>query len=248
LALDDQVEVLTCPQGWTGGSAWLEDARPDVVFLRLPVPQEEAADFLRRLTAPGGPAIIALADRTEHALAAFDLRALDCLMEPVDPERVRRSLQRVRSRLGQRLAPPRTADFSEAGEAASTPRRVPIRVGDRVLFLHVNQIDWVEADNNHVILHTASEAYKLRQTLQETEAALSSGGFIRVNRSALANVARIAELRSAGGGKNLVILHDGSRLTTRRALRDLQRQVVARQGDAPGHPALEAESTVSAAG
>ena len=94
--------------------------------------------------------------------------------------------------------------------------RLTVRAGQRTVTVDVDEIDWIEADGNYAALHTAGRTYLLRQTMKALERSLDPASFIRVDRSAIVNLARVRECRSAKPGEHLIVLSDG---TTVRASR-----------------------------
>jgi hypothetical protein len=117
-------------------------------------------------------------------------------------------------------------------EADRTPPcrpRVKVKTAEGILFLPVDQIDWLEAADNYVVVHAGKKTHILRETLQGLEASLSQEGFARISRSALVNLDHVAELRHVCKGQGVVVLQDGSRLPTRREIQDLAELVAAPQ-------------------
>lgn len=98
-------------------------------------------------------------------------------------------------------------------------RRLPIRSRRRVYFLDIGDIDWLEAANNYVRVHADRKAHVVRQTLQHMEETLSPRGFVRIHRSAIVNLARIREIQPWFGGEYVVVLRDGTKVTSSRAYR-----------------------------
>lgn len=98
-------------------------------------------------------------------------------------------------------------------------RRLPIRSRGRVYFLDIEEIDWLEAADNYVKVHSDRKTHMVRQTLQTLEESLEPRGFIRVHRSAIVNIARIQEIQSWFGGEYMVLLSDGTKLMSSRGYR-----------------------------
>jgi two-component system LytT family response regulator len=103
--------------------------------------------------------------------------------------------------------------------------RVKVKASDRILFLKVEQIDWIEAADNYVVLHSGKQTHMLREKLSALENALDPERFFRISRSTLVNVHRISELRSMFKGEHMVILADGSRLPMTRGISELEELV-----------------------
>jgi two-component system LytT family response regulator len=94
-----------------------------------------------------------------------------------------------------------------------SPERIAVRQNGRVLFLTLDEIDWVEAADNYVCLHCGVETHMLRETMSEVEARLPLARFVRIHRSAIVNIDRIKELQPWFRGDYQVILRDGTKLT-----------------------------------
>ena len=89
-----------------------------------------------------------------------------------------------------------------------------IRTRSKVSFLKPSEIDWIEADGKHAVLHAGRETHVVRHTLTRLEQRLAAHGFVRLHRSAIVNVDRIKELEPWFHGEYVVILKDGTKLTS----------------------------------
>ena len=97
--------------------------------------------------------------------------------------------------------------------SAVPPERIAVRRNGRVLFIMLDEIDWIEAADNYVCLHCGAETHVLRETMGEVEVRLGPARFVRIHRSAIVNIDRIKELQPWFRGDYHVILHDGTKLT-----------------------------------
>jgi two-component system LytT family response regulator len=200
----------------TGGREAVEaiiDQEPDLVFLDVQMPDLDGFQVLEALGDDDLPAIVFVTAYDEYALRAFDVHAVDYLLKPIEPERFARTLEHVRTTLGNR------SDRLEALLDALATRDLPldrlvIRTRGKVSFLKPSEIDWVEADGKHVKLHAGRETHVVRQQLKRLEPRLTPHGFVRVHRSAIVNVDRIKELEPWFHGEYVVILKDGTKLTS----------------------------------
>jgi len=200
----------------TGGREAVEaiiDQEPDLVFLDVQMPDLDGFQVLEALGDDDLPAIVFVTAYDEYALRAFDVHAVDYLLKPIEPERFARTLGHVRTTLGNR------SDRLEALLDALATRDLPldrlvIRTRGKVSFLKPSEIDWVEADGKHVKLHAGRETHVVRQQLKRLEPRLTPHGFVRVHRSAIVNVDRIKELEPWFHGEYVVILKDGTKLTS----------------------------------
>jgi two-component system LytT family response regulator len=189
------------------------ERRPDLVFLDVQMPD---LDGFQVLEAVGDdlPAVVFVTAYDEYALRAFDVHALDYLLKPIEPDRFARTLARVRETLGD-TDDRRLQDLLDALATRDLPLdRLVIRTRGKVSFLKPSEIDWIEADGKHVQLHVGRETHVVRQQLKRLEPRLAPHGFVRVHRSAIVNVDRIKELEPWFHGEFVVVLKDGTKLTS----------------------------------
>ena len=98
-------------------------------------------------------------------------------------------------------------------------QRLVVPTGQRSVFIRTEQIDWIEAERNYVRLHVGERGYLLREKLSRLASALDPATFCRIHRSTIVNVDRIQAVESLLGGEYLVVLHDGTKLTSGRTYR-----------------------------
>jgi two-component system LytT family response regulator len=163
----------------------------------------------------------------EHALRAFEVRAIDYLLKPVSPDRLREAMERLRERAGAPL-PQREREavaLHELVEGVSPKAplsRILVHLDDRAHLVSVDRIDWIEADRNYVWLHVGGKALPLRQPISALEGRLDPERFLRVNRSVIVRLDAIAELQPWSHGDYRVRLADGTVTTWSRRYRALQ--------------------------
>jgi two-component system, LytTR family, response regulator len=176
--------------------------RPDLVFLDVQMPDLDGFDVLEAVASEWLPQVIFVTAYDEYAIKAFDVHAIDYLLKPIEPERFCQALARVAKRDLLALLDDRPID------------RLVIRTRSKVSFLKPSEIDWIEADGKHAVLHAGRETHVVRHTLTRLEQRLVPHGFVRVHRSAIVNVDRIKELEPWFHGEYVVILKDGTKLTS----------------------------------
>jgi len=193
-----------------------EAHRPDIVFLDIQIPDPDGLEVGRALMDTGAVVIFISAWDT-YAMRAFEVHAFDYLLKPFDGCRLLETLKRARARV--------SSDRSHAdggrliglleglSRTRSAPARIAVRNNGRVVFLKLEDIDWMEASDNYVCLHAAGETHVVRQTMSELEAQLDPAKFLRVHRSAIVNLDRIRELQPWFRGDYRVILRNGTELT-----------------------------------
>ena len=193
--------VGECSGGREAVDAILAD-RPDLVFLDVQMPDLNGFEVLDAVATEWLPAVIFVTAYDEYAIKAFDVHAIDYLLKPIEPERFRKALARATKRGLLSLLDERPID------------RLVIRTRGKVSFLKPSEIDWIEADGKHARLHAGRETHVVRHTLTRLEQRLASHNFVRVHRSAIINVDRIKELEPWFHGEYVVILKDGTKLTS----------------------------------
>lgn len=185
---------------------------PDLVLLDVELQDMTGFDVLRALDIDQGPVAIMVTAHPEYALQAFATEAVDFLTKPVDAERFAIAIARARRRVtaSERGQPPRLA----------TPQsRLVGERAHRLYFLDVPTIDYIESDGNYVIIHSGEDRYISRNTLKYLGAALASAGFLRIEKSLLINVRRIAYAERIGQGEFAFTLRSGQRLVSSRSYR-----------------------------
>ena len=224
LAGDPEIEVIgECPDGRQAITA-IEQRSPDLVFLDVQMPEVDGFCVLDAICGGRMPAIVFVTAYDRYAVRAFEVHALDYLLKSFDKERFAAALQRAkeairRSREG--ALNDRLAGLIEDLEAKKDRlTRLVIKSAGRIVFLRVEEIDWIEAADNYVRVHAGKEAHLIRETLQSIETRLDPTSFLRIHRSSLVNLERIRELRPVFHGDYLVRLTDGTELTLSRNYRD----------------------------
>jgi two-component system LytT family response regulator len=113
------------------------------------------------------------------------------------------------------------------GTPPAPPVRLEVRLGNRVAYVSIDDVDWVEAADYYARLHVGAASHLVRETMQELEARLDARRFVRVHRSAIVNVDRVRELRTVAAGRHEVVLRDGTRLPLSRSRRELVARALA---------------------
>ena len=198
----------------------IRKSKPDLVFLDVQMPECGGFDVLELLGSDLPPTIIFVTAYDEYALRAFEAGALDYLLKPFDDARFGRALNRAKEKLAHYLPPQPRA-----------PERLVVRSQGQVLFLSVEDIDWIEAADYYACLHVGSDTHILRRSLSELEQDLGDEKFIRIHRSIVVNVDRIRGLELQPGGEYEVVLQSKVRLRlSRRYRKRLQDRLGAMSG------------------
>jgi two-component system LytT family response regulator len=209
------------------GSAAVEaiaGMRPDLVLLDVQMPGLDGFGVLRCVARAHLPAIIFVTAHDEHAIRAFEIHAVDYLLKPVTVARfreaVRRAVLRVRGAPREERAPSIETLLTEL-DGPAIPPRIPVRRDGRTSWVNVAEIDWVEADGDHVKIHAGRQIHLIRETMAELETRLPPVGFARIHRSIIVNLSRVQGVESIAKGGYLLILQGGIELRSGRRYREV---------------------------
>lgn len=195
-------------------------APPDVVFLDIQMPGLNGLEVAAQLEPENAPLLVFVTAYDAHALAAFDLNAIDYLLKPYDEERFRRALDRVRERL---LSPGQpTSAVRVARSYIGVSERLLVPAGDSLRLIDSASVHMLEADDNYVHVHTADRQYLLRRTLRDLLQQLGEQRFVRIHKSIAVNIAEIDALSPLFKGDYELRLRSGKVLRlSRRYTADL---------------------------
>lgn len=231
LADEHDIEVIgECGNGRDAVSVIKRD-NPALVLLDIQMPELDGLAVVDEVGAEAMPMTIFVTAHDEYAVKAFDAHALDYVMKPVDRDRFHEAIERAKERLrDDETDPAPLAGLVDQlrAEGGLTPRRIALKRDGRLLFVRIDDIDWIEAADDHVIVHAGREAYRQRDTLTRLEQRLPSHKFLRVHRSSIVNVDRIREMQPWFQGDFVLIMADGTRVTTGRSYRERVREFIER--------------------
>jgi two-component system LytT family response regulator len=142
---------------------------------------------------------------------------VDYLLKPVAPDRFRAALARARERVRSQVPLPVPELVQAARPPGSLLERVLVRDGAKVVVIPVADLDYAEAQDDYVGLRSKGRLHLKQQTLAELEAALDPARFVRIHRSYLLNLDRLARIESEGGEARVAVLADGTRLPVSRS-------------------------------
>ena len=226
---------------------------PDLMFLDIQMPGLSGFDVLARVPQDSMPVVVFVTAFDKYAIDAFEARALDYLLKPVEDVRLTRALGRVREHLEERSALRQRermlgllADIGGAGEldpevllarvaapASQYPEVLAIRTGREVVRLPSAEIDWIDAAGDYMCIHAGNATHVLRSTMKELEQALDPAAFQRIHRSAIVNLKRVRKLRPHANGEYFLTLQGGQELKLSRTHRDKVELLLGGDGRAP---------------
>jgi two-component system LytT family response regulator len=157
----------------------------------------------------------------EFALRAFEVHAVDYLLKPVEPPRLKSALERTAARLQNKSAVPAPAQSQALAAAARPPGarldRVLIREESKVLVLPVEKLDYIEAQDDYLWFNADGKRHRKQQTMSDLESQLDPARFVRIHRSYLLNIDRLSRLELYSKDSWLAILTSGAHLPVSRA-------------------------------
>lgn len=207
--------------------------KPDLLLLDVQMPDLDGFEVVNAINAVFPPVVVFTTAYDQYAIRAFEANALDYLLKPFDEERLRRTLARVHNELekdhARFLAKHMVNLFAETRNAIESPRkdnRLVIKSGGRIIFMDLDDVDWVEAAANYVRFNGGKESYILRGSIGLTAARLNPKQFVRIHRSVIVNIDKIKELQPCNAGEYIVVLKSGKGLPCSRRYRENLRQFI----------------------
>jgi len=224
LRVEPGVEIVSECRNGTEILDALAAFKPDLLMLDVQMPDLDGFEVLNQISPETLPIIIFTTAFDHHAVRAFEAHALDYLLKPFDQERLHQALNRARTELvkaNDHEAAHRILNFLSQNSNWKSPsgRRLVIKSGGRVIFLGLEEIDWVEAAANYVKINVGKQSYLLRKGIGEIADKLDPTLFVRIHRSAIVNIKRIKELHPVNSGEYIVVLKDGKELSCSRGYR-----------------------------
>lgn len=211
-AIGDVEIVAECANGFEAIKA-VGDLKPDVLLLDVQMPKLDGFEVLEVIGRDVPVIFITAYD--EFALRAFDVHAVDYLLKPCGPARLRDALDRARLRRAVTVAP---SALRAAARAPGAPlERVIIRDGADVHVLPVGRIDYVEAQDDYVSFQSGGRAWLKEQTLGDLESQLDPRRFVRIHRSYILNIERLTKVELYAKDSRIAILTTGAKLPVSRA-------------------------------
>ena len=204
-------EAATVPEAAT----LVDQLTPDVVLLDVQMPGEDGFALLSRVK--HRPAVVFVTAFDQFAVRAFEAQAVDYLLKPFRPERLAAAIERVRVALVRpdELARRIQAVLAMVGSARPEPperlERFTVRIGNKQLIVKADDVLWFGAEDKLVFAATASDRHYVNFTLDELERRLDAARFLRVHRSAIANLDHAAALRPGFAGTWRLQLNDAAR-------------------------------------
>ena len=213
----ESVEVIAeCSDGFSGLKS-ISFMKPDLVFLDIQMPRLTGIEMLEVLTEK--PEIIFTTAYDQFALRAFELNAVDYLLKPFPKRRfleaAKKAIDKIRSGAGNKE--PANRLLAKKPETASPVNRIVVRKGNAINLIPVEQIRYVEAQDDYVMIHHANGKALKQETMKYYEDNLPKTDFVRIHRSYLVKVEDIKRIEPYGKDTHIAILHSGDKLPVSRS-------------------------------
>ncbi|GAB3016078.1 LytR/AlgR family response regulator transcription factor [Bowmanella dokdonensis] len=243
----DSIELIDECKNGTEAVEKISRLKPDLVFLDIQMPGLNGFQVINHLQEKLNtlPLIIFVTAYDTYAIKAFDVHALDYVLKPVDDKRLKGAIERVSRYLEMhqegahkeqlaRLMADMTGDDCEEilrrlaeGEPLSQyPDILAIKDGNEITRVPVADIQWIDAAGDYMCVHAAGGTHIMRRTMKELEDELDPRRFVRVHRSAIANIQYVNKLVSHVSGEYHLVLHNGTELKVSRSHRDRVKSMI----------------------
>ena len=228
--LEDRGDVQVigeCGDGLTAVER-IRSLGPDLVLLDVQMPELDGLGVVRAVGPDRMPPVVFVTAHDQHAVDAFEVHALDYVLKPVHRARFNGAIDRVLEIIKSGTASSRSRPLAEVLDRLAAPgsERIAVKSGDRVLYLRVSDIDWVEASDDLVKLHVGKTVHDHRATMAQIEQRLPASRFMRIHRSTIVNVERIREFQPWFQGDWILVLADGTRLQSGKSYRKRIRELM----------------------
>lgn len=208
-----EIEIVAeCADGFEAVKA-VNDLKPELLFLDVQMPKLDGFEVLELV----GPelAVIFVTAFDRYAIRAFDAHAVDYLLKPFSAKRFEEALAQAKMRLDRRMNAAQLA--AAARSAARHAERIVVRDGPSVHVIPAEKLDYAQGQDDYVALKTEGRMLLKQQTIASLEAALDPSRFVRIHRSYLVNLERVARIEPYGRDSRVAVLKDGTKLPVSRA-------------------------------
>ena len=204
----------------------IRELEPDLVFLDIQMPGKTGLEVVRVIGADEMPPVI-FTTAYDHAVAAFDLAAIDYLIKPFDDERFEKAFRRARKMIELNQVSKLSAELrallgTSPGESGPVDKsqyleRIAVEMRGQVRVVPVKQIDYMIASGPYAELYVGDKRYLIRERMQSLEERLDPAKFFRIHRSAIVRLDLIETLIRNPGGDYAVQLKGGVKLKVSRS-------------------------------
>ena len=216
--LKDEPRVNSLVEARNGDEALelIPQFSPDIIYLDIQMPGGSGFEMLEKLRAAGAakmPVVIFVTAYDEYALKAFDFHALDYLLKPFDRDRFKKSFELAVKQVRAENQSDYQSKLFEMIDGLKVPDEdlewVSVKKDDTISLLKIDEIRWIEAQGNYVLLNFGEMKHLLREKMDALEAKLNAAKFIRIHRSAIVNTSFISEIEVWGRGEHKIVMNGG---------------------------------------
>ncbi|MEQ8549748.1 MAG: LytTR family transcriptional regulator DNA-binding domain-containing protein [Cyclobacteriaceae bacterium] len=216
LSEDSEIEVIgQCDNGFEGFKQ-INELKPNIIFLDIMMPKVTGLEMLELIDHP--PIIIFSTAYDQYAIDAFEKNAVDYLLKPYSEERFADALSKAKKKVGleQTLPSSITRDIRQSTSGKEPLSRIAVKTGAKIQIIPVEKINYLEAMDDYVKLHTADGTFLKQNTMKYFETSLPPEDFARIHRSYIVKVKNINRLEQMGKESHIVILNDQTTLNVSR--------------------------------
>jgi two-component system, LytTR family, response regulator len=225
LSVDEEIIVARECRNGREVVAALRENRYDVLFLDIQMPGAGGFEIIEQAGLAHMPIIVFVTAHNHYAVKAFEVHALDYLTKPVEADRLKAALVRVKEQIASQAALMTQEQLKAVlaalrpGDAGlrEYPKRLVVPNGTRDSFVNVDDIEWIEAADYYSCLHVGTKKLMLRETIKQLTETLDPRKFVRVHRSAIVNIGQVREILREGRSEGWVLLSNGHRLKMSKA-------------------------------
>jgi len=228
LTMHPEIEIAAeCANGFEAVKS-VTELKPDLVFLDVQMPKLDGFEVLELIGT--NAAVVLVTAHDNYAIRAFEVHAVDYLLKPFGCDRFEAALTRAKERLSSassavmspsaqpaRLAPSPSDLAAAARPPAQYLDRIPVRDGTKVFIIPIAKLDYAEAQDDYIALCSESKKHLKQQTISSLESALDPSRFLRIHRSYIVNLERVARIEPYGKDSHVAVLHNGTQLPVSRA-------------------------------
>lgn len=220
----DNVELVGEAEDGPTAAALLKKGGVDLVLLDVQMPEMTGFDVIDEVGPNRMPAIVFLTAYDRYAVRAFEVHAVDYILKPYDRPRlasaIARAAEHARHARGDQSAARLTSMLEQIRARREYPERLVVRGEDRLMLVELRDIGWIEANDKVLHIHAGTQAFVTRGSMRALEDQLDPQRFVRVHRSLMVNAAHVRELQPWFQGAYVIVLRDGTKLTSGRTYRD----------------------------
>jgi two-component system LytT family response regulator len=229
LTAHPEIEIAAeCANGFEAVKS-VTELKPDLVFLDVQMPKLDGFEVLELIGT--NAAVVFVTAHDNYAIRAFEVHAVDYLLKPFGCDRFEAALTRAKERLISSASSTVSSPTAQSARPAPSPSdlaaaarppaqyldRIPVREGTRVFIIPIAKLDYAEAQDDYIALCSESKKHLKQQTISSLESALDPSRFLRIHRSYIINLERVARIEPYGKDSHVAVLHNGTQLPVSRA-------------------------------